>query len=141
MRPEDIEKTAFTTPFGLYEFKVMPFGLSYAPATFQRLMNYILQDFIGKFVCVYLDDIIIYSTGSFEQHIDHLGQVLNTLREANLKINLKKCFFCHPNIEYLGHIVGRDGLKPDPRKIEKVKNFPVPTNLRELHGALGLFSY
>ena len=84
---------------------------------------------------------IIYTKGTFEQHIDHLHQVFTALRKANLKIKLKKCHFALPNIHFLGHVVGRDGIKPDPEKIDKVKNFPVPTNLTQLRGALGLFSY
>ena len=141
MKEKDIEKTAFTTPFGLYEFLVMPFGLSYAPGTFQRLMNRVLQDFLDDFVAVYLDDVIIYTKGSFEQHMDHLRQVFKALKEANLKIKLKKCHFALPNIHFLGHVVGQDGIRPDPEKIEKVKHFPVPTNLTQLRAALGLFSY
>jgi hypothetical protein len=141
MEPADIEKTAFITPFGLYEFLVMPFGLAYAPGTFQRLMNRILQEYLGKFVAVYLDDVIIYSKGTLEQHLDHLRQVFETLRRANLKIKLKKCYFCFPNIHFLGHVVGREGIRPDPVKIEKIRNFPIPTNLTQLRSALGLFSY
>src|SRR4051794_30064341 len=140
MREEDKEKTAFISHKGLYEFNVMPFGLCNAPSTFQRLMNYILQKFLGKFVAVYLDDIIIYST-TFEQHIDHIHQVFQALRNATLKIKLKKCYFCFPNITFLGHVVGRNGIAPDPAKVEKIKNFPRPTTLKELRGALGLFSY
>src|SRR5436309_5336506 len=123
-----------------YEFNVMPFGLCNAPGTFQRLMNFVLQDFLGKFVAVYLDDIIIYSR-TFEQHIDHIQLVFEALRTATLKIKLKKGFFCFPNIAFLGHIVGRNSISPDPTKVEKIKNFPEPTNLKELRGALGLFSY
>jgi hypothetical protein len=140
MREEDKEKTAFISHKGLYEFNVMPFGLCNAPSTFQRLMNYILQKFLGKFVAVYLDDIIIYST-TFEQHIDHIHQVFEALRSATLKIKLRKCYFCFPNITFLGHVVGRNGIAADPAKVEKIKNFPEPTNLKELRGALGLFSY
>src|SRR2546430_14820108 len=95
-----LRETAFITNFGLYEFVVMPFGLRNAPGTFQRLMNYILQDYLGQFVCIYLDDIIIYSK-TFEQHIDHITQVFNALRQAQLKIKLKKCYFCLPNIAFL----------------------------------------
>src|SRR5271167_968001 len=106
----------------------------------QRLMNYILQDYLGLFVCVYLDDIIIYSK-TFEQHIDHISQVFNSLQQAQLKIKLKKCYFCLPSITFLGHVVGRNGIKPDPTKIEKIKNFPVPTNVTQVRATLGLFSY
>ena len=140
MNEADKEKTAFIMHKGLYEFNVMPFGLCNAPGTFQRLMNFVLQDFLGKFVAVYLDDIIIYSR-TFEQHIDHIQLVFEALRTATLKIKLKKGFFCFPNIAFLGHIVGRNGISPDPTKVEKIKNFPEPTNLKELRGALGLFSY
>ncbi|GBC37403.2 uncharacterized protein LOC114968091 [Rhizophagus irregularis DAOM 181602=DAOM 197198] len=110
MDPADIEKTAFITPFGLYEFLVMPFGLAYTPGTFQRLMNRILQEYLGKFVAVYLDDVIIYSKGTLEQHLDHLRQVFETLRRANLKIKLKKYYFCLGNIHFLEHVVGREGI-------------------------------
>src|SRR2546423_7587859 len=121
MNSEDVEKTAFITPFELYEFLVMPFGLSYAPATFQRLMNRVLQEFLGDFVTVYLNDVIIFTKGIFEQHIDHLQQVFEALRVTNLKVKLKKCHFCLPNIYFLGHVVGRNGIKPDSEKIEKVR--------------------
>ena len=140
MSPEDREKTAFITHRGLYEFNVMPFGLCNAPSTFQRLMNQVLRKFLGKFTAVYLDDIIIYSN-TFEQHLDHLNQVFAAIRQACLKIKLRKCFFCFPNIAFLGHIVGRNGIAVDPKKVEKIEQFPIPTNLRELRSALGLFSY
>src|SRR2546423_3554565 len=141
MNPEDVEKTAFVTPFGLYEFLVMPFGLNYALATFQKLMNRVLQEFLGDFVSVYLNDVIIFTKGTFEQHMNYLQQVFEALRITNLKIKLKKCHFYLPNIHFLGHVVGRDGIKPDPEKIEKVKNYSILTNLTELRAALGLFSY
>src|ERR1044071_3470912 len=137
---KDKEKTAFITHQGLYEFNVMPFGLKNAPGTFQRLMNYVLQEYIGKFAAVYLDDIIIYST-TFEQHLDHVKTIFNALRKAILKIKLKKCYFCLPNIAFLGHIVGRNSIQVDPAKIEKVTNFPEPTCEKEIRSALGLFSY
>src|SRR5947199_7749918 len=92
MKEEDKEKTAFITHRGLYTFNVMPFGLCNAPSTFQRLMNYVLQDYIEKFVAIYLNDIIIYSK-MFEQHIDHNNSVLKALRDSFLKIKLRKYFF------------------------------------------------
>src|SRR5436190_14867991 len=104
-------------------------------------MNRVLHDYLGTFVSVYLDDVIIHSGGEFELHIDHIRQVFEKIRRANLKIKLKKCFFCSPNLQFLGHVVGRDGIKPDPSKIDKVKNFLIPQNLNQLRSALGLFSY
>ena len=92
-------------------------------------------------MAVYLDDIIIYSKGTFENHLGHLKQVFETLRRANLKIKLKKCYFCLPNIHFLGHVVGQNGIRPDPEKIEKIKSFPEPKNVTQLRSALGLFSY
>src|SRR5436305_13140122 len=141
MNPNDVEKTAFIIPFGLYEFLVMPFELSYASVTFQRLMNRVLQEFLGDFVAVYLNNVIIFTKGTFEQHMNHLQQVFEALKITNLKVKLKKCHFCLPNIHFLGHVVGRNGIKPDPEKIKKVKNYPILTNLTELRAALGLFSY
>jgi hypothetical protein len=141
MDPQDIEKTAFITPFELYKFLVMPFGLAYASGTFQRLMNRVLQDYLGKFVAVYLDNVIIYTKGSLEMHLDQLKQVFKTLRRANLKIKLKKCYFCFPNIHFLRYVVGRKGICPDPEKIKKIKNFPITINLTQLCSALELFFY
>ena len=103
-------------------------------------MNYVLQEFLGSFVSVYLDDIIIYSR-TYEQHLDHIQRVFNALRKANLKIKLKKCFFCKPNIAFLGHIVGRDGIQTDPAKVEVVRTFKVPKTVSQLRSALGLFGY
>src|SRR5256714_4883608 len=114
MNSENVKKTAFVTPFRLYEFLVMPFGLNYAPVTFQRLMNRVLQEFLGDFVAVYLDDVIIFTKRTFEQHMNYLQQVFETLRVMNLKIKLKKCYFCLLNIHFLGHVIGRNGIKPDP---------------------------
>src|SRR3990170_1079624 len=141
MDESDIEKTAFTTGHRLYEFVVMPFGLNNAPGTFQRLMNWVLREFLGQFVAVYLDDVIIHTEGPLEQHLDHIKQVLQKLREAQLKIKLKKCYFCFPSLTFLGHIVGRGGIQTDPEKIIKIKNFPIPQNISQLRAALGLFGY
>jgi hypothetical protein len=141
MHPEDVERTAFIIPNGLYEFLVMPFGLNNAPGTFQRLMNWVLRDFIGIFVVVYLDDVIIHTKGTFELHIDHITQVFRALRDAHLSIKLKKCHFCYPSLAFLGHIVGQGGLQPDPEKIQKIKDFPIPRNVTQVRAALELFGY
>ena len=140
VREEDCEKTAFITKFGTFEFKVMPFGLCNAPATFQRIMNKVLGDSIHKYVMVYLDDVIIYSK-SFEEHLRHIEDVLNRIRRANLRLKAEKCHFGASELQFLGHVVGKDGVKPDPKKVEKIENYPIPKNIRELRGALGLFSY
>src|SRR5439155_12555387 len=119
------EKTAFITHKGLYEFNVIVFGLCNTPETFQCLMNYVLQEFLGKFVVVYLDDIIIYSK-TFKQHIDHISQVFEALQKAVLKIKLRKGYFCFSNLVFLGHIIERNGISPDPNKIDKIKSFSEP---------------
>jgi hypothetical protein len=140
MNEQDKEKTAFVTKQGIFEFNVMPFGLTNAPATFQRLMDRVFYDIKDKYVLVYLDDINIYSS-TFEEHMQHLKEVLERFRRANLKLNLDKCHFCKREISFLGHLVNEEGIKPDPTKVDKVKNFPIPTNTTELRGFIGLASY
>ena len=140
MKEDDKKKTAFITKHGLYEFNVMPFGLCNAPATFQRLMDKVLSNYIGKFLVVYLDDVTIYSN-TFDEHVMHLKTVFKTLRKAKLKLNRDKCHFFLPSIKFLGHEITRSGILPDEDKIDKVKNFPIPHNLRTLRGFIGLASY
>src|SRR5438045_7209189 len=118
----------------------MPFGLCNAPATFQRIMNKVLGDSIHKYVMVYFDDVIIYSK-SFEEHLRHIEDVLNRIRRVNLRLKVKKCHFGASELQFLKHVVGKDGVKPNPEKVEKIENYPIPRNIRELRGALGLFSY
>src|SRR3989441_285868 len=140
MDEKDIEKMAFITSEGLYEFLVMPFRLCNAPATFQRLMHEVVENLIYTKAPVYLDDIIIHSK-TFEQHLDDIDEVFGKLRDARLMSKESKCEFCAPEIKFLGHIIGRDGRKVDPDKAEKVKNYPRPENISQLRGFLGLASY
>ncbi|GET67413.1 retroviral-like aspartic protease 1 [Rhizophagus irregularis DAOM 181602=DAOM 197198] len=140
MKEEDKEKTAFICSQGLYEFNVMPFGLKNAPAMFQRTMNKIFKEYLDKFMNVYIDDIIIYSK-NWNEHLQHIKIVLEELRKANMMLKLKKCEWAKKNVEYLGHIVGTDGLKPDNKKIEKIKNLKPPKNIKQIREINGLCSY
>ena len=132
-------KTAFVTFDGLYEFRVMPFGLCNAPSTFQRLMQKILSG-MSEFCTAYIDDILVFSD-SVEEHIEHLKRVFRRLRECGLKLHPRKCSLGRPSVPYLGHVVSEEGIFPDPGKLAAVKCFPTPTDVRALREFLGLASY
>lgn len=134
------EKTAFATQTGLYEFNVMPMGLTNAPASFQRLVSHMLRPLQWKHCLPYLDDCIIFSA-TFSDHLSHLRSVFQVIRDAGLKLKPSKCTFAELSVEFLGHIVSGDGIRPDPRKIAVVANWPAPRNVRELRSFLGLASY
>ena len=123
------EKTVFATHQGLYEFRVMPFGVMNAPAVFQRLMQGVLSGL--QFISVYLDDVIVYSE-TLAEHVSHLRIVFKCLRTAGLKLNPAKCRFVCDEVEYIGHLITPAGLKPSERKLTAVREFPVPTNLKHL---------
>ena len=127
----DREKTAFITQEGLYQFKVMPFGLTNAPATFQRLMDAVLAGLQWKSCLVYLDDVIIVGR-TFEEHLNHLGEVFDRLRQAGLKLKVTKCSLFQEKDCYLGHIVSSEGVATDPSKTKKVADWPVPTSPKEV---------
>lgn len=140
VRKEDIPKTAFRTRYGHYEFLVMPFGVTNAPATFMNFMNRVFYDFLDKSVVIFIDDILVFSKDE-EEHTNHLRQVLDVLREKKLYAKLSKCEFWLKEIAFLGHIVSGEGIKVDPEKVAAVKDWPVPTSVTEIRSFLGLAGY
>lgn len=133
-------KTAFITKYGLFEYTKMPFGLCNAPATFQRCMELIFRGLQWQTILIYLDDIIIFSS-DIDEHFHHLQEVLKRLKNAGLKLKPSKCDLIKGEILYLGHIVGKDGVKPNPRIVEAVKTWKVPTTVKEVQQYLGLCNY
>ena len=140
MDADSIEKTAFVTREGTFAFKVMPFGLCNAGATFQRLMDLLMAGVAYKICLVYLDDIIVFSR-DLKQHLERCKIVFRRLREAGLKLKVSKCNMIRDQVQFLGHIVSREGIATDPEKIEKVENWPQPRNLHDVKAFYGLCSY
>ena len=137
---DDVDKTAFRTHLGHFQWRVLSFGLTNCPSTFQQVMNDVFRDCLGKFVVIYLDDILIYSKTAAE-HEHHLRVVLQRLREHEFYCRPHKCHFNQSEIQYLGHIVGREGVKVDPRKIQAVAEWPVPQDQHQVRSFLGLANY
>lgn len=140
VNPEDVQKTAFSTEGGHFEFRRMPFGLKNAPSTFQRVMDNVLRGLQNETCLVYLDDIIIFST-SLQEHIERLRSIFDRLRKSNLKLQLDKSEFLQTSVQYLGHVITPNGVKPNPEKISAIKNFPIPKTQRDIKSFLGLLGY
>ena len=140
VQESDVPKTAFRTRYGHYEFLVMPFCLTNAPATFMDLMNRVFQPYLDRFVIIFIDDILVYS-GSSEEHSEHLRIVLQTLRERQLYAKLSKCQFLLDRVAFLGHVISAEGVSVDPQKIEAVVNWKPPKNVSEVRSFLGLAGY
>jgi hypothetical protein len=140
MEDQDRPKTAFSTPRGHYQFKVLPFGVCNGPATLERLMELVLRGLSNEDCLCYMDDVVL-SGSTFEQTMTTLKDVLNRLSAAGLRLKPSKCELFRTEVAFLGHLVGREGVRPDPRKIEVISNWPVPVNLSELRSFLGFASY
>ena len=134
-------KTAFRTRYGLYEYTVMPFGLTNAPATFQAMINDTLRDILDEYAIAYLDDVLVYTSGTLDEHKEHVKQVLRRLFSRNLKLNPKKCEFHRKRVKYLGHLIGREGIQMDPEKVRAIADWPIPTTVKEVQGFLGFVNF
>eukprot|EP00253_Pinus_taeda_P009062 PITA_09062 len=140
IKDEDIAKTAFRTRYGHYEFLVLPFGLTNAPATFMCLMNSIFHQYLDRFVLIFIDDILVYSR-TIEEHQEHLRKVLQTLQEHQLYAKFSKCDFFKEEIQYLGHVITKEGIAVDPEKIKAIMDWPVPKDVADVRSFMSLAGY
>ena len=139
--PNTKEKTAFVTNTGeQYQFRVLPFGMANAPATYQMVLNKVLQGLSWEILMCYIDDIIIFSN-TFSEHLEHISMVLTRLREASLTLKPSKCKFAAQRVMYLGHYLSKNGIEVDPAKTNAVKSFPTPKNVRQIRSFLGMCSF
>lgn len=140
LKLEDEHKTAFKTHHGHWDFRVMLFGLTNAPATFQALMNTIFQPLLRQCVLVFVDDILIYKK-TLADHLEHLKQVFAILEHHKLYLKFSKCSFAQSSLEYLGHIISAKGVATDPNKIQAIADWPTPVDAKQLRSFLGLSGY
>jgi hypothetical protein len=140
IRPEDVPKTAFSMRYGLYEYLVMSFGLTNAPAHFMYLLNSVFMPELDKFMVVFIDDILIYSENE-EDHAEHLRVVLTRLREHKLYAKFSKCEFWLREVPFLGHVLSDGGIVVDPTKVQEVLDWKAPISMHEVQSFLGLAGY
>jgi hypothetical protein len=140
IQPSDILEIAFITKYGLYEFMVMSFWLTNALAYFMYLMNSVFMDYLDKFVVVFIDDILIYSQNE-QEHEEHLRKVLQRLRDCQLYAKLSKCEFWTSDVLFLGHIINRDGLDVDPKKVAMILDWKAPKDVRGINSFIGMADY
>jgi len=140
VKKEDIQKTAFRTRYGHYEFLVTPFGVLNAPGIFMDLMNRVFSPYLDQFVVVFLDDILVYSKNE-EDHAKYLKAVLETMRREKLYAKLSKCHFWMKSVSFLGHVISEEGVAVDPSKVQSVKDWPIPKSVTEIRSFVGLAGY
>ena len=140
VRGSDVPKTAFCTKYGLFEYTSMPMGLTNSPATFQRLMEIALRGLQWHTCLIYLDDIVVFGT-NFEEHLNRVEEVLDRLQVAGLKLKPEKCQLFQLEVDFLGHVVSADGVRPNPHNIAKIEQWPVPTNVTGVRQILGMGNY
>ena len=141
MEPSSQSATAFCTDAGLFEWNVMPFGLCNAPATFQRHVDTVLKEFIGKICAAFFDDIVVYTDGSIELHIEHVESILKKLASTHLSAKVKKCKFGFKSILFVGHIVTEGKISPDPEKLRAIRDWVIPTTVVQTQSFIGLANY
>ena len=132
--------TTFQTQYSIYKFKVLPFSLTNSPATFQRFINNILIEYLDDFCSAYIDDILIFSE-SLKEHKIHVERVLERLQKAGLQADLKKCEFHVTETKFLGFVIGTEGIRPDPRKLEVIRNWVQPTTVKGVQSYLGFCNF
>lgn len=142
MAKGEVWKTAFRTRYGFYEWKVCPFALTGSPATFQRYINWVLREYLDDFCLAFMDDILIFTTGSLKDHREKVAKVLESLLEHGLHLDISKCEFETKKTKYLGYIVEVGvGIQMDPEKVEAISNWKSPTNVRAVRSFLGFANY
>jgi len=140
MHPDDMDKTSFTSHRGQFRFNVLSFGLTNAPALYQRLMEYIMSGLQYEILLIYVDDCMVFSK-TFDEHIQSLREVLKRFADANLKLTPKKCHLFRLKVNFLGHVVEEKGISPNPEKVSAIKDWPTPTSVKDIRAFLGVTGY